>query len=256
MTGSLMAQARQLPYKNFMSTTQEKNDLVSVRTGSTATYDWSVNTTLGYASHDYPVGGSSTDTVSDWLFTPPIKVSATTVLSFKYWVYGITGNVTPADEFSVWFGKSSRNPNNGTFVKIADLTNKVATNFNWRDTSGIQIPFSADSGYICFRYRATNNWFTLGLDSIVLTEPGLSIKEIVSSAFSSYPNPANDRLTFTSVNPIYSIELINIHNQIVHSGTYTGTQSGEMELSAVESGYYILKVITSTGTLYRRLLVE
>jgi hypothetical protein len=248
------AQSKPLPYRNMMATTQEKAELSIVRTGVNHNYTWSFNST-GFASHDYPVGGSSSDTVSDWLFTPPIKVTAGAKLAFKYWVYGITGTATPSDEFSVWYGKNSMNPNNGSYVKIADLTNMISSQFVWKDTSGIVIPSTADSGFICFRYKATNNWFTLGLDSIVVAIPGLSIHQPETSKLSMYPNPAQNFVRIDCSTEIASIEIYNTNLQLVNSKS-VGNNQVDVQLESMNPGYYIVKIITATGTLYRKLTIE
>jgi len=249
-----IAQVKQLPYTNQFANSTERSEMVSVRTGNTTHYDWSVSSI--YASHDYPVGGNQSDTVSDWLFTPPLKVTGNSVLAFRYFVYGITGTATPSDEFSVWYGKSSKQPKNGTFVKIADLTQKVSNQLVWRDTSGIVLPFSADTGYVCFRYRATNNWFTLGVDSIVIKSNTSSIKTSGIESFQVYPNPAKDILHIEGQNDMLQIELLNSQMQVVQSVLPEHSHNAQLSLSIQSPGYYLLKIITLTGTYYRKIVVE
>lgn len=249
-----LAQSKQLPYRNTMTTQQEKNELTVIRTGVSHLYTWNINS-AGFASHDYPVGGSSTDTVSDWLFTPPIKVTTGAQLAFKYWVYGITGSATPSDEFSVWYGKNGMQPGNGTFVKILDLTNKISSQMAWKDTNGIILPSIADSGYICFRYKATNNWFTVGLDSIVVAVPGLGVKNPELTKLKVYPNPAHSIVRIESSDIVNAVVIYNSNMQSL-ANIPVNDYSTEIKLESMNPGYYIVKIITATSTLYRKLHIE
>lgn len=253
IVGNLFGQSKTLPYKNTLNTQSERNELSVVRTGSAGTYSWSVDV---YASHDYPVGGSSTDTVSDWLFTPPIKVTSGAQLAFRYFVYGITGQATPVDEFSIWYGRGSKQPFNGSYVKLADLTYRISNQQVWRDTSGIQLPFVSDTGYICFRYKATNNWFTLGLDSIAVVIPGLGVKSSQIEQTNVYPNPSSGCFRVDCNSDIHQIEVFDLNMRPVGLYQADGTRSKDITLESVNPGYYIVKIITATGTLYRKITVE
>lgn len=252
----IKAQSRQLPYKNFFSTTSERNEMTTVRTGANSTYSWSYNQTSGFASHDYPVGGSETDTVSDWLFTPPIRIVEGTILSFRYTVFGITGTATPVDEFSVWYGKGSMDPFNGSFVKLADLTHKIENQYNWHDTNSIQLPFATDTGLICFRYKATNNWFVINLDSIVVTQPGLSIPDFQTPDAIVYPNPGTGTFNVISKTPMQNITVTNQLGKEILTIEPADPLNAQLDLSAAEAGYYIIKFITATGTYYRKLTIN
>lgn len=253
------SQIKQLPYSNSFSNATERNELTVVRKGVASSSTWNLgNSTILYASHDYPVGGSSTDTVSDWLFTPPIKIVNGTILSFKYYVYGITGSATADDEFSVWYGKNSKDPDNGTYVKIADLTNKISTSTAWKDTSGINLPFASDTGYVVFRYRATNNWFTLGLDSIVIKETltGVIPIEYISNEDKFYPNPSTGIINFIYGVDVLQTEVMSINSRLLGTFDANDINNGSLDLSSVGPGVYILRIITTTGTLYRKLVLE
>gem|GEM_PF-3477648 len=250
---ALNAQVKTLPYKNAFETAADRTAFVSVRTGATATSDWSYNTgPNSSAYHDYPVGGSATDTVSDWLFSPPIKVTSGAVLSFKYYVYGITGSATPSDEFSIWYGKSTMNPKNGKYVKLLDLTDKISTSSVWKDTSGIALPFAADTGYVVFRYRATNNWLTLALDSIVVKMPGLSVDDLRHGAVNVqiYPNPGNEILNVSINKEIQQIDVMEIDGRVIYTSFLTDKLQ-VIPIATWQTGTYLLRIKTDGGVVYR-----
>jgi hypothetical protein len=254
---TIHAQVKTLPYRNGFSGTAEKAAFTSVRKGATATSDWGFNTMSNhYASHDYPVGGSSTDTVSDWLFSPPVKVTAGAVLSFRYYVYGITGSATPSDEFSIWYGKRNMNPNNGTYVKLVDFTNRISgTMNNWKDTSGIVLPFTADTGYIVFRYRATTNWFTVGVDSFVVKIPGLAVNTPASDGLdiSLAPNPCLDIMNISAASDITRVTVIGMDGKVVYEAK-PDDMKFSLNTALWESGAYSVMIETREAILSRRFI--
>jgi hypothetical protein len=256
LLGSMLsAQVKTLPYKNQFTSNADRAAFKSVRTGDTMNYNWSYyyDTSVSYAYHDYPVGGDPADTLSDWLFSPPIRVTSGAVLSFKYVAYAIMGSATPSDEFSVWYGKNKMDPKNGTFVKVADLTNKASSEFGaWKDTSGILLPFTADSGYIAFRYKATTNWFTINVDSVVVKIPGLSVQAIsFSEQVRLLPNPAREQLIISSPVTIESIEVISMDGRIIHASP---GQAGNIYIADWPDGTYIIKIVTQSGLIYKTFI--
>ena len=250
------AQVKNLPYRNGFETSAQRSEFTSVRLGDTLAYNWSYHvSSLKYAYHDYPVGGNPDDTVSDWLFTPPIKVTNGAVLSFRYFVYGITGTASPSDEFSIWYGKRNTNPENGTYVRLLDLTHKISSTMsNWRDTAGIQLPFTTDTGYVSFRYRATTNWFTIGVDSVVVKIPGLAVNEIRGmDQVRIYPNPCVDVLNIQAASNIRYLSIIasdgrELVTKAIDNATYS------VPLTSLNGGMYTLRLETVDGITYHRLI--
>ena len=56
------------------------------RTGFISTYSWNYTSDGSPAicvSHDYNVGGNTTDTVIDWFISPPINFTTTSTMSLK-----------------------------------------------------------------------------------------------------------------------------------------------------------------------------
>ena len=250
LTISIFAQSKTLPYKNTFTTAGEKAEFTILREGITTSYNWNIST---IASHDYPVGSNSDDTTRDWLFSPPIKVSADAILSFKYYVYGITGNATPNDEFSVWYGRGSKDPHNGSFVKIMDLTSKIQNTYVWRDTANVELPFASDSGYIVFKYQATNNWFVVGLDSIVVKKPGLSIdKKTFETQAELFPNPGNSMVSIHSNENILGVTVTDLSGRLFAINTDIANK--QVDVSGLPAGVYTFAINTGKGTTYRRFL--
>lgn len=252
---SLAAQPKNLPYINMFTNSVQRAEFVSVRTGVTTNYDWDYATTADpHASHDYPVGGTSTDTISDWLFSPPMKVTLGAVLAFKYYVYGISGSATPSDQFSIWYGKRNTNPHNGTYIMLADLTSKVTSAFeHWQDT-GFTLPFAADTGYVVFRYRATTNWFTLGLDSVSVIDPNASIKTIDEMpGITLMPNPCSTFMQIEGKDVIENLSVQSIDGRMLRICP-VNSNAFKLDISELPQGTYLLSVQTVSGIGYKRFV--
>lgn len=249
---SLAAQPKNLPYTNMFTTSGQRAEFTSVRTGVTTHFDWSFNTTSDpHASHDYPVGGDASDTVSDWLFSPPLKITSGAVLAFKYYVYGITGSATPSDQFSIWYGKGNNNPYNGTYMMLADLTSRITSAFeHWQDTS-FTLPSPSDTGYVVFRYRATNNWFTLGVDSISVIDPGSGIKAINMSSLHVMPNPCSTSMHISSQAAMESLSVIGIDGKLLAAYSLNADEF-QLDIAMLPKGTYFLSVQTVAGKVYRK----
>lgn len=167
------------PYLTGFDTPAEKAGWHEIRIGSTEYYGWTyanaqAATPPTCLHHDYPVGNVDADTVEDWFVSPQIAFYGGNTLSFRYYVYSITGGTFPVDYFGVWYSPDSDDPAGGDYIELANLTNKASTAFEWKDTSNIAIPATSDSGYIAFRYRATNNWFIPNVNSVYIDGFNLS----------------------------------------------------------------------------------
>lgn len=163
---SLTAQ-ESLPYSTSFETQAERDAWEEYRLGATAFYNWDfVTAPTAYASHDYPVGAGSNDTTQDWLVSPEIHFHSSSKLSLSMSIFTMIGT-TAADRFEVWLSTGAKDPALGDYELIADFTN-LGGSGSWQDTAGIVLP-DTGMGYLAFVYQATNNWFTVSIDSIGIT---------------------------------------------------------------------------------------
>ncbi len=203
------SQGLSLPYYSGYDSPAETAGWQEYRTGFLSTYNWGIGGS-GFSapsalSHDYNVGGSSNDTVIDWFVSPPINFTAPGLLSLKVKTSGFS---TPfPDNFEVWFGTGSQDPEVGNFSLIANLS-FMLPQFQWLDTT-IEVPFTTDSGYIAFKYKTIGAaWSTYAVDNIQLNiDSTVSVNErlLGEKSISIYPNPVS-----TSA----SIKIDGLHNDV------------------------------------------
>lgn len=243
----IYSQSKTLPYFNDFSTQADQDEMEIYRLGQTAVFGWSfTQTTNPYVSHDYPVGGNG-DTVSDWLVSPLLNLGTGAMISFKYNVYGITGQATSDDEFSIWAHKGNGGPDS-TWVKVSDLTQTIGTSTSFKDTGNISIPIQGDSIRIAFKYRATNNWFVVALDSVKVYLNGLGTSTNNKLQVRVYPNPVKDELSISSANNISKISISNMFGATVLEQN-VNNQKAIIQTGNLPAGTYIL-------TTYSNLIVS
>lgn len=182
-----------LPYSTGFETQAERDAWEEYRLGATAFYNWGFTTMpTAYVSHDYPVGAGSTDTTQDWLVSPEIHFHSTSKLSLSMNIFTMIGT-TEADRFEVWLSTGEKDPAGGDYELIADFTD-LGGSGAWQDTAEIALP-DTGMGYLAFVYQATNNWFTVAIDSIEITpDVPLSVAEAKNPETRWYFLPAQNSL--------------------------------------------------------------
>ncbi len=91
---------------------------------------------------------------------------------------------------------------------------------------------------------------TMGTFRISAWNASLGVVQHQTADFSWYPNPVSDYLTISAVD-VKNATAYNLLGQEVASGI---SGSGQMDLSALSAGTYLVKVTTSTGTKTIRIL--
>lgn len=155
-----------LPYSTDWANTSSQNEWTQYRVTPSNLFDWDFNNS-GELTHDYPVGNTQGDTIRDWMVSPAINFFSTSKLSFRAKTFTFIGSAD-VDYFGIWFSAGSKDPNDGDYVELVDLTNFSSDNI-WKDTTNVEIPYTAPTGYIAIVYEEDNNWFTVGIADIVIT---------------------------------------------------------------------------------------
>jgi hypothetical protein len=265
------AQSVTLPYYTGFDSTAEQAGWQEYRLGVLNSYEWVYD---GFNSssppnslyHDYPLGGSPTDTVEDWFVSPPINFSSPGKLSLRTQVYAIANVAGPSDYFGIWFSSGIKDPASGNFVEIVDLTSLASDQFNlWIDTGQINLPFTTDSGYIAFMYKSTDNWFDIHVDDVmIILDSTVSVKKndkADSIGVKIFPNPNVGLFTLKmelKENTELSIKLYQFTSQLIYSeeiGKVTGYYSRQIDLSGYSKGVYFVQISTDNNVFTRKVVL-
>jgi hypothetical protein len=108
----------------------------------------------------------------------------------------------------------------------------------------------SNSANIYFDYNfpiATNNYLTT-VQSLLRVADNES-----STTMIAYPNPVKDALQFETIKPILKAEIYDISGRIIVA---MGVTNNTLDLTALHSGNYVVKVFTEDGVTYRKIIKE
>ena len=236
------------------------------RTGLNHSFDWGFTSSSPYLlRHDYPVGNMSGDTVRDWMVSSAINFHSSSKLDIRAKVFTFI-DVGSNDYLGVWFSSGSKDPADGDYVEIVDLTN-LTPDDEWKDTLGIEIPYTSNNAYLAIRYETVSNWFVISVDSLRITpDIVLSNKapDELSSSIELFPNPVNSNFTIKT-NLVQSgrirINLLDATGRIVRviqpEKTVTGNYQESFFVEDIKPGFYLVDVrINEKSTTKKMVLLE
>jgi PKD repeat protein len=153
----------------------------------------------------------------------------------------------------------------GAIVQFSDLSLYNPTSWEWTFEGGTPSQSIEQNPEITYN--------TPGTFGVVLTVTNIAgsdnifkndyiIVESVTSVGSSrelsleiYPNPASDRILIRSGNEMRAVSLSNLHGQTLFTGSISG-EVAEIQFSGLSDGLYLIKVLLSDRTEYRKILVK
>jgi hypothetical protein len=242
---SLQVEAQKsLPYYTGFDTYAEKAGWQSYELGVTGTYGrWTFDS---YLHHDY----SNIGPVNDWVVSPALLFTNSAKISFKaqlfYMYYFDSGSYT-----GLWYSPTYQHPDSGSYIEVANLTNRSAYSYKWFDTT-INIGNINGAGYIAFRYKTRSGWFTALIDSITVSGTSAISEKIEANDILIYPNPVRTFGTI-EVNPMLSnkgMELIifNLYGKKVRQ-IYSADNSITFNRNGLSGGMYFYKLVHNNQIL-------
>jgi len=199
---------------------------------------WVFNTTVGSVSNN-------------WLFTPAISLQDNEQVTVSFWLryattrklkFTVGSTPTPGGQTTeIWTNPSS------TFSNYAQQTAPVFT----APTAGIYYFAFND-----FSAAATTTAATLRLDTVNFAT-NLSTSDFLSSKFAVYPNPVNDIINFSNQdNAIVStVTMTDLNGRVVKSVKVNATE-GQISVSDLATGMYIMKISTDQGIATKKIIKE
>jgi hypothetical protein len=89
----------------------------------------------------------------------------------------------------------------------------------------------------------------------VFVEPCLSISEKINPDIQLFPNPTSGIINFISSSKIKNIEIIDFQGKIVIKKTFNSLNS-EVNLEILQKGIYFCNILTSKGSLYKKIIIN
>lgn len=255
------SQGLNLPlYSNFDS----KNDREfwkEYRLGNKHLHSWDFSNAITYTKpyslfHDYPLGNHITDTVYDYMVSPPLDLKNGGVIYFQMIIFSANRNQNNSDKFCIYLGNESRNPKLGKFSEFINLNNYADNSSKWKEIK-LMIPPQNDSCFIALYYQATNEIFTVNIDNLIIQHTDVK-ENINANSVVLFSNPYNQKKHFDVKfeGQLLLLNLYDLEGKCLISQTI---ENGKNKFKKkLEPGVYDLKITDITGEIkqHQKLIIS
>ncbi len=264
-----------LPVQEGFETPNFPPTLWEVFSTGGATSAWGVTSAGGFGTSANGVAvdffSSNTTGHKQSLVSPYFEVPAgnTVSLSFNY-AYARKDSLTN-DTLGVYFSFDCGNTwtefwrKEGIRLQTAPIQNLsfVPTAAQWEQAAGINLPQSSGQSRVRIKFEASSdNGNNIYLDDINLVYWVVGVSEalIPNRVINLYPNPAANSITIQEEGASFeshTISLFDLQGRLIHVQLATDLHNGHtIDVSALNSGMYLVKVSNKAGDVYKKLLVQ
>lgn len=253
-----------LPYFTGFDNSAQQSGWQIIRKGVISTYNWNYSSFNSYSApntlaHFYPVDGTAyTD---DWFVSPEFSFpDGGKIDSIRHHFSGFGAPVT-GDTIAVYLLTGSPDPAQASSKII--LFNYVANYVNdntWHLDTNIEIPATAGSSYIAFRYKTIISWLDVLFDNVAVSgvSSGIAENNDPFDKIAIFPNPANHILTVSgNISASATISIIDINGKVTRSVSPSGLNGRDIiDISGLNKGLYFLKISTGNTFTIRKFILE
>ncbi|WP_425392591.1 T9SS type A sorting domain-containing protein [Ekhidna sp.] len=158
--------------------------------------------------------------------------------------------------FSVWenkFNSSTDADNNGSSLALGDATLYKKHKMNLLDRFD-----AGDTVLLRFRLHTDQllNGWGWAIDNLIVQDLPLGFEETETISIKSYPNPFTSSIYLSSDKNIREIQLLAMDGRLLNKLAFDidGAKDVKVELLSIESGTYLMKIVTTEGTVFRRVV--
>ncbi len=175
--------------------------------------------------------------------------------NLQWTLYGIESQPNPVDFYQVYRDDSTT----GNWNIISSTI--PGNNFTFTDVNYAQFPncsYRVDVIWLieCTSTRAGINTSRSNAKSSLSVDPGSVNDKYLDVYVKLYPNPTNGVLTLSLENGLYAegVIIYDAAGRLINNYQIAGANTYNFDISNYENGMYLIKVVTNTGTIIRRLV--
>ena len=220
---------------------------------------WGVYNSDGYATASGFASGSPVAN-EDWLITPTLDFSGVTAAALNFSeainLRGFT-DIDVDNMHQVFVSTDyAGDPATATWTELTVTgRNPIENDFTWVDVDEIDLSAYAgeSSVYMAWKYQSTDTTnSTWEVDNISITA-GNGIANTTVNNLSIYPNPAQNTVIVSGVENISNVQVISLDGKVVLNEQ---TNNNRIDVSSVNNGMYILRVISGNQVYTTRFVKE
>ena len=142
-----------------------------------------------------------------------------------------------------WLRIFYRTSSTSAWVQVAEYHSNVTA---WTTSGTIVLPNPSATYQIAVECE-TDYGYSTTVDALTVTATQLGVNEFAKAQVRYYPNPAGNVLNFSSPETVSEIQIFNLLGQKVLDRKLNATE-GQIDLSGLSSGNYVLQTTTAIGT--------
>jgi hypothetical protein len=150
---------------------------------------------------------------------------------------------------------------NGLRLQTAAISNNpfIPTATEWERIGGVRLPQLQGQGLVRFKFEAvSNNGNNIYLDDINIENWTVGINEPAMQKIAIYPNPAAHQITIDA-NGIVGDAVVTIYDlqgKLLLNKHIDASKSITVDVSNLASGLYMVKVSSTSGDSFQKLIIE
>ncbi|WP_432672139.1 fibronectin type III domain-containing protein [Flavobacterium sp. SM2513] len=184
-----------------------------------------------------------------WFYTNKLSLVGGTTYTISY-NYGTNSTATWFEKLRVSFGTSA----NATAMTTEIADHPMIQQGTLQSNSTTFTPATSGEYVIGFQAYSDANQYYLYLDNIIIQQ-NLSSNPFEGDSFTAYPNPVKNMLNLSYTQNISDVSVFNLLGQQVLTKSLQATK-GQVDMSHLASGTYLIKVTTGTGVKTLKVIKE
>ena len=245
--------AKVCPYTTGLDTAAAATGWTSTTNGPGGQGPNTAGTAGQAATPGYWIFASSTTTANNnWLFSAPISLQANEQVTLTFYTRATTSPRT----LRVTVGN-----NNTTAAQTTQLAAlNVAAGTVWNQVTTVPTFTAPSAGIYYFGFNdnsaATAAAVNMRLDTFSFTSV-LGTNDFLSSNFSVFPNPVKNVINFSNdANAVVSlVEMTDLNGRVIKSQKVNATE-GEISVSDLATGMYMMKITTDQGVAVKKIVKQ
>ena len=227
---------------------------VSNATDGEETRNFDPNTGSKYAASWAAVPDGVAPANEDWLISPPITLGAqdnllTVFVKSMSDSYGL-------EEFSIGIYIGTGNPTSSEdFTLLPDATGLPASFENWDEIFLLLDDYSGETVRIGIRNEGSDHYMLM-VDDFKVETADLSVNQVLSNKFKTYPNPVNNVVNISNDENIILTEVIinDINGRQIKTIKAANLSNVQINVSDLNAGIYFLNINSESGNAVKKFI--
>lgn len=198
-------------------------------------------------------GGATAN--NDWLISPPVTLGSTGNV-LRFWVKSMS-NTYGLEKYRVGIFVGSTTPTASDFTYLSGFPVALTAPYpNWSETV-LNLAATYNNATVRFGIQCvTADAYMFMVDDFKVTTTGLSNTQFSATAFSAYPNPANNVVTISnSANALVSnVAITDVNGRTVKTFKVDNVSQIELNVADLNSGIYFMNITTDAGSVVKKFI--